>query len=96
MLIVDLQGVKQDDHLILSDPSIQSKKGIYGVTDRGLTGIDEFKSSHECNIICKLLNLTPFKKIEDNQNDKEKILNEADEYKKYIPKEESTEKCLIS
>eukprot|EP00752_Nemacystus_decipiens_P008919 g7962.t1 len=71
MLVCDLQGVMSDNspedpHVAgvfeLTDPVIhfQSKTGqkqVYGRTDLGRKGMHKFFRTHECNDVCKLLDL---------------------------------------
>ena len=64
MMIADLQGVKQSDRYMLTDPVILSDSGNfeYGCTDMGVEGMAMFFMKHECNSICNKL---PAPKYED-------------------------------
>ena len=42
MIVCDLQGVIEDDIVVLADPVIISKSGSYGPTDLGAKGIETF------------------------------------------------------
>ena len=55
MMIADLQGVKQPDGYLLTDPVILSDDGQYGCTDMGVEGMAMFFTKHNCNAFCKKL-----------------------------------------
>jgi len=64
MLICDLQGVFDENMFFFTDPVIHyydnqksKQKSVYGRTDRGKKGIDDFMSSHKCSNLCKLVEL---------------------------------------
>jgi len=57
LIVVDLQGMKSDAYWILSDPAIQSVDSSFGITDRGVTGINDYLSLHnvhKCNKYCSI------------------------------------------
>jgi len=78
MLVVDIQGVYNDDHLIITDPAIHSLlfKDRFGYTNHAKVGMLRFFRTHKCNDYCKqlkLLNLEPIKdlsssELEDTKN----------------------------
>ena len=55
VLVCDLQGVRQDDRYILTDPVICSNGQIYGETDLGYAGIAHFFTTHSCTTFCSHL-----------------------------------------
>ena len=57
MMIADLQGVKQDNGYLLTDPVILSDSGDgqYGCTDTGVEGMAMFFINHKCNLFCQTL-----------------------------------------
>lgn len=58
MMVVDVQGVKlADKSYLLTDPAIHSLGGLFGESDFGEKGMELFFQSHQCNSICKALNL---------------------------------------
>lgn len=61
-LVCDIQGTfdEKQNTFLLIDPVIHSNTGtthLFGRTDRGALGIDEFLQSHKCNDCCRLLQL---------------------------------------
>jgi hypothetical protein len=54
-LLCDLQGGHYEDSYILTDPVIMSTDNskIYGPTDLGSEGIDNFFGRHKCGVFCK-------------------------------------------
>ena len=46
LMIADLQGVRYDNHYVLTDPAIYKK---YGITDTGVKGMFMFFHFHSCN-----------------------------------------------
>jgi len=65
MLVCDLQGVLTKSHSAatfeFTDPVIHYKsnrgrKNVYGRTDRGPKGMNDFYRSHVCSALCKMLN----------------------------------------
>jgi hypothetical protein len=66
MLVCDLQGVYSEtlDTVELTDPVIHFASGhhddknhVYGRTDRGRKGIQDFFKTHKCNDVCAMLGL---------------------------------------
>ena len=57
--VVDLQGVKNGDSYILTDPSIHCKlnSNHFGRTDLGQEGMRIFFEAHVCGDICRKMNL---------------------------------------
>ena len=64
MLVCDLQGVftqnPRDSCYECTDPvihykSAKGRKNVYGRTDRGQKGIDDFYKSHHCSPLCQAL-----------------------------------------
>ena len=51
-MVSDLQGVRNPDSYLLTDPAIMSLSGSYGATDTGVEGMAMFFLSHECNSFC--------------------------------------------
>ena len=64
MMIADLQGVKQSNGYLLTDPVILSDSGNaeYGCTDMGVEGMAMFFVNHKCNLFCQKL---PAPKFDD-------------------------------
>ena len=71
VMVCDLQGVYNTDTVPptfeLSDPAIHyaSSRGremVYGRTDKGKEGMQLFNNTHECNCICKFLQLSKHNK----------------------------------
>lgn len=68
LLVCDLQGELIEGKsgtapkFLLTDPVIhyasQHRTAVYGRTDRGRAGIDDFFATHNCNAVCKLMGLT--------------------------------------
>ena len=52
LIVCDLQGVKSVDKYMLTDPAINSMKGVYGDTDCGEEGIIKFFENHKCSTLC--------------------------------------------
>lgn len=57
LIIVDLQGVEQQNNYILTDPSIHCKAPKYGTTNLGEFGMRQFFKTHKCGIICKAMDI---------------------------------------
>ncbi len=57
IMIADLQGVRNDDAYILTDPCLLSGThgGKYGCTDMGIEGMAMFFLSHTCNDFCNYI-----------------------------------------
>jgi len=56
-LLCDLQGVKQGNVYMITDPCIHSLDRIHGPTDLGVVGMEAFFRGHRCNFICQELGL---------------------------------------
>ncbi|XP_013396847.1 eukaryotic elongation factor 2 kinase [Lingula anatina] len=55
-LVCDIQGVRDDDEYLLTDPAIHSDEaGTYGNADLGSEGVEAFFSTHKCTEFCKNL-----------------------------------------
>lgn len=53
IVVCDIQGVKRQHKLLLTDPAIHSKSILeFGSTNNGVKGIRHFFRSHRCNEIC--------------------------------------------
>jgi hypothetical protein len=58
LILCDLQGIKDQDEYVLTDPAIHSMfEGQYGMTDLGESGIQSFFASHQCNKFCQAMKL---------------------------------------
>ena len=58
LVVCDIQGVKREHKVILTDPAIHCKDVlIYGDTNFGARGIRNFFKSHRCNKICTRMGL---------------------------------------
>lgn len=69
ILICDIQG-----NMIMTDIAIHSISEVFGILDAGRAGFKAFFQSHECNGICRHLNLPDYKvmpKIDENENENE-------------------------
>ena len=55
VMIADLQGVKQENGYLLTDPVILSDSDQYGCTDMGVEGMAMFFTKHRCNSFCQKL-----------------------------------------
>ena len=55
VMVSDLQGVRDDERYLLTDPAICSLSGIYGETDTGVEGMIMFFLRHQCNEFCTKL-----------------------------------------
>ena len=51
-MIADLQGVRNHNSYMLTDPAILSLSGSYGATDMGVEGMAMFFLMHKCNRFC--------------------------------------------
>ena len=76
LLVCDLQGVLNDNppHYELTDPVIhfRSKRGgkrrsLFGRTDRGRKGINDFFSTHKCSPLCRMMWSRWAGRIDDKQ-----------------------------
>ena len=54
-MVSDLQGVRNPDSYLLTDPAIMSLSGSYGATDTGVEGMAMFFLYHRCNSFCSRL-----------------------------------------
>ena len=58
LIVVDLQGVKEGNKFVLTDPAIHTIKGNkFGDCNHSMTGIKSFFHTHICNSICKDIEL---------------------------------------
>ena len=55
VMVVDIHGVRE----ALTDPQVHSKRQIFGRGNMGPKGFDSFFMVHQCNHICKSLQLKP-------------------------------------
>ena len=55
IMVADLQGVRYDDHYLLTDPAILSLSKSYGVTDTSVEGMAMFFLKHKCGCFCENL-----------------------------------------
>ena len=58
ILVIDLQGVKENGLFNLTDPAIHSPTGDFGLDNKRVVGIAKFFETHVCNSICEELELT--------------------------------------
>lgn len=60
LIVVDVQGVRQDNQYCLTDPAIHTSAACdhFGGTNLGEEGIKKFFSSHACNSYCQKLGLS--------------------------------------
>uniref|UniRef100_A0A7S1F2U9 Alpha-type protein kinase domain-containing protein n=1 Tax=Noctiluca scintillans TaxID=2966 RepID=A0A7S1F2U9_NOCSC len=52
MVLCDLQGAVENEVVVLTDPVLNSRDRLYGPTDLGPKGIDNFFHHHVCNSWC--------------------------------------------
>lgn len=58
LMVSDIQGVRSGNSYVLTDPCVHSVSGgTYGITDLGMSGVEEFFFRHKCNGLCKDLKL---------------------------------------
>ena len=57
-LVCDLQGIRNDDGYILTDPAILSLQQEYGATDLAVHGMGLFFMTHQCTNFCHSLNIS--------------------------------------
>ena len=57
LIVVDLQGIDQDDQYILTDPSIHCEDPKFGKTNLGDVGIKQFFKTHRCGSVCEAMKL---------------------------------------
>ncbi|PXF46757.1 Alpha-protein kinase 1 [Gracilariopsis chorda] len=58
LMVSDIQGVRSGNSYVLTDPCVHSVGGgTYGITDLGMSGVEEFFFKHKCNGLCKDLQL---------------------------------------
>ena len=60
-VVCDLQGVVKDDTVYLTDPAVHYHNYMkLGYTNFSIKGMKEFFNRHNCNEICKTMQLEPF------------------------------------
>jgi len=81
MMVVDIQGVTQENELIITDPAIHSYvlKDRFGETNHGKIGMIRFFETHTCNDYCKKLDLMDPKTLKEI--DKSKVDKAKEKYK---------------
>ena len=57
LIVVDLQGIEENNQFILTDPSINCIEPQFGRTNMGDTGIDQFFKTHRCGSVCEAMKL---------------------------------------
>ncbi len=59
LLVCDLEGVVNGTYITLTDPAIHSygPAGVYGHTDAGYSGVQQFFSTHVCESTCRRMGL---------------------------------------
>ncbi|XP_046841768.1 alpha-protein kinase vwkA-like [Xenia sp. Carnegie-2017] len=58
LMVVDLQGVKDDTQYVLTDPTVHCDDVMrFGKNNLGKKGMDKFFRTHFCNFICEAMNL---------------------------------------
>jgi hypothetical protein len=60
LIVTDLQGfVYKNNEFILTDPAIICSKEPekFGLANQGKKGVNNFFENHQCNYICRFLNL---------------------------------------
>ena len=60
LIVVDLQGIKENDQFILSNPSIHCIEPKFGRTNIGETGIKQFFKTHRCGSVCEVMKLPKY------------------------------------
>ncbi|BFU20672.1 elongation factor-2 kinase, putative [Entamoeba histolytica HM-1:IMSS-B] len=74
LIVVDLQGVinKEKSEYILTDPAVHHEsqsKYFFSSTNLGQNGIAHFFESHQCNAVCKQLNIGKYIPGHDKNSD---------------------------
>ena len=60
LIVVDLQGIKENNQFILSNPSIHCIEPKFGRTNIGETGIKQFFKTHRCGSVCEVMKLPKY------------------------------------
>lgn len=64
VIVVDIQGVTTKEKLLFTDPQVHSSESgeikQHGTGNLGIDGIAMFLYTHQCNSVCRYLNLTEF------------------------------------
>jgi len=92
MMVVDIQGVIQENELIITDPAIHSYvlKDRFGETNHGKIGMMRFFKTHKCNDYCKKLDLMDpetFESIDKSKVDKAREKHKEEVKLKHLYKE---------
>jgi len=59
LMVADLQGVANEDSVLLTDPQVLSLEGSFGPGDLQLKGIGRCLKTHRCGLTCRKLGLEP-------------------------------------
>jgi hypothetical protein len=79
VLVCDLQGVLNAAHppkFEFTDPVIHFKsrtgrRNVFGRTDRGGKGVEDFFKSHQCGPLCRMLNRRWVRRVGEHQRDQQ-------------------------
>lgn len=53
LMVVDVQGIRDGSHYILTDPQVLTIEQRFGRGDLGTSGMEAFLESHTCNYLCE-------------------------------------------